>query len=131
MIVSVSHEQLILLSFPDAQVEYAHLDRHSRRLKLRVDNAWLDSDGGSFIGAGELVIAGWDYLDVRVYQHETDRWSNVAFTSLRDICEFLVTASMIVLRGFAKDSGLWTEVSAVGDQIQGTYTPQIALQSSR
>lgn len=126
MIVSVPHEQLTFLSFPDAQVECVHLDRSARRLALRVDHAWLDIVGVGDIGAGELVITGWDQLDVRVYDHETDKWSKVAFAPLRDICEFLVTAATIVLRGFAKDSGLWTEVSAVGEQVQGTYTPQTA-----
>lgn len=126
MITSVTHEQLSHLSFPDAQVERADLDLPARRLSLRVDDAWLDIEGVRGIGAGELVITGWDQLEVRVYDHETDKWSNVAFTPLRDICEFLVNASTIVLRGFARDSGLWTEVSAVGDQTQGTYTPRTA-----
>lgn len=127
MRTSVPPEQLAHLSFPDAQVERAELDLPSRRLTLRVDDAWLDIEGVRGIGAGELVITDWDQLDVRVYDHETDKWSNGAFTPLRDICEFLVTASSIVLRGFAKDSGSWTEVSAVGKRVQGTYTPQTAI----
>lgn len=124
MITSVPHEQLAHLSFPDAQVEGVDLDLQARRMALRVDGAWLDSEGVHAIGAGELVIDGWDHLDVRVYEHETEKWSKVAFTLLRDICEFQADASTIILRGFAKDSGLWTEVAAVGDQIHATYTAQ-------
>lgn len=126
MIPSIPHAQLARLSFPDAQVERIDLDLPARRLTLRVDDAWLDSEGARCIGAGELVITGWDRLDARVYDHAADKWSNVTFTPLRDICEFLVGESTIVLRGFAKDSGLWMEVAAVGGQIQGTYTPQAA-----
>jgi hypothetical protein len=124
MITSVPHEQLAHLSFPDAQVKSVDLDLPARRLALRVDGAWLDSQGASAIGAGELAISGWDHLDVRVYEHEAEQWSKVGFTPLRDICEFLTDASKIILRGFAKDSGLWTEVAAVGDQIHATYTVQ-------
>ena len=126
MITAVPHSQLAHLSFPDAQVKIVSLDLHARRLALRVDDAWLDSDGVRSIGPGELVITGWDHLDVRVYEHETDQWSKVGFTPLRDICEFLVDSWTIVLRGFAKDSGLWTEVAAVGGQIHATYIVQTA-----
>ena len=129
MITTVPHEQLARLSFPDAQVETVDLDPCARRMALRVDGAWLDSEGARSIGAGELVITGWDRLDVRAYEHEAQKWSKIEFTPLRDICEFLVDESAIVLRGFAKDSGLWTEVSAVGDQIQAAYTAQTATES--
>jgi hypothetical protein len=41
---SVPHEQLARLSFPDSQVEAIALDLPARRLALRVDGAWLDSN---------------------------------------------------------------------------------------
>lgn len=126
MTTSVPHEQLARLSFPDSQIEGIDLDLSARRMALRVDGAWLDSEGGRSIGSGELVITGWDHLDIRVYEHDTDRWLKTGFTPLRDICEFLVDSSTIVLRGFAKDSGLWTEVAVVGSQIHATYTVQNA-----
>lgn len=129
MITTVPHEQLVHLSFPDAQVETVDLDSHARRMALRVDGAWLDNGSVRSIGAGELVITGWDRLDVRAYEHEAQKWSTTEFTPLADICEFLVNESAIVLRGFAKDSGLWTEVAAVGDQIQAAYTAQTATES--
>lgn len=128
MITTVPHEQLVHLSFPDAQVEAVDLDAHARRMALRVDGAWLDNGSARSIGPGELVITGWDRLDVRAYEHEAQKWSNIEFTPLRDICEFLVDESAIVLRGFAKDSGLWTEVAAIGDQIQAAYTAQTATE---
>ncbi len=129
MITTVPHEQLVHLSFPDAQVEAVDLDARARRMALRVDGAWLDSGLARSVGAGELVITGWDRLDVRAYEHGAQKWSNIEFTPLRDICEFLVDESAIVLRGFAKDSGLWTEVAAVGGQIQAAYTAQTDTRS--
>lgn len=124
MSVSVTHEQLSLLSFPDAQVESVDLDLPAKRLTLRVDGAWLDREGVGRIGAGALVLAGWERLEVRRYDHERDAWSGVAFTPLRDICEFCADASRSVLRGFARDTGLWTEVAATGPQTRGTYLPR-------
>lgn len=119
--VSVAHERLCQLSFPDAQVEHVELDLHAKQLTLRVDGAWLDGEGAGRIGAGELVVTGWEQLEVRRYDHERDTWSRVAFAPLRDICEFCVDAARIVLRGFARSSGLWTEVAATGAQTRGTY----------
>lgn len=127
MCVSVVHERLSHLSFPDAQVEHVDLDLPAKRLTLRIDGAWLDGEGIGSIGAGDLVVTGWEHLDVRVYDHERDAWSRVAFMPLRDICEFCVDASQIVLRGFAKDTGSWMEIAASGAQTRGTYTPRTAL----
>lgn len=129
MITTVPHEQLVHLSLPDAQVETVDLDARARRLALRVDGAWLDNGSARSIGPGVLFIAGWDRLDVRAYEHDAQKWSNIKFTPLRDICEFIVSESAIVLRGFAKDSGQWTEVAAIGDQLQAAYTAQTPTES--
>lgn len=128
---TIPRKQLAKLSFPDAQVETIDLDLDARRMALRVDNVWLDSEGVRSMSAGELVINGWDRLDIRAYEHHTQKWSKIEFAPLRDICEFLVGESAIVLRGFAKDSGLWTEVTAVGDQVQVAYNAQAAADESR
>ena len=121
MITSVPHSQLAHLSFPDSLVESIGLDLHTRRLALRVDGAWLDNQGLRSIGPGELVITDWAHLTVRVYHHQTDQWLTAEFTPLRDICEFHVDSSRIVLRGFAKDSGLWTELAAIGVRLHAIY----------
>ena len=120
MTSSVPHEQLSHLSFPDAQVESTDLDLQALPMALRLDRAWLNSEPVRSVEAGALVITGWARLEVRAYEHKTGEWSKIEFTPLRDICEFVVDASAIVLRGFAKDSGQWIEVVAAGEQVQAT-----------
>ena len=102
---------LAKVSFPDQEVEDFRFSPQECRLEIRMSGAWLDVEGGLELGASLLVIGGWTGTQARTYDPGRGTWEEQALpTALRDLCEAEFSEELVVLRGFTKDTGLWTEL---------------------
>ena len=98
------------LSFPDYAVRAFVCDAAARHAAVSVDGAWLADGEGRAVGPGQLVIVRWTALQVKTFDPRGNYWSSVpAGEPLKDLCEAEFKSDQVVLRGFSKVSGLWTE----------------------
>lgn len=100
------------LSFPDFEVEKMELSPQEKTLKIFVEGAWLDIDGGTKLGKGVLFFKGWESLAINRFNPITEKWSLVEEVSpetLRDLCEIKFFDASISLSGFGKTLGQWME----------------------
>lgn len=57
----------------------------------------------------------WRQLEVRVYDAAAEQWAiETAGTELRDVCEAEFESTDVVLRGFSRTGGSWTELRFQG-----------------
>jgi hypothetical protein len=113
-IESVSAFTLPLLakvSFPDYDVDAFRFSPHERRLEIVMSGAWLDVDGGRDLGPSALIIGDWTRIESRSYDIVSKAWEKQDVpVALKDLCEAEFREMIVTLRGFATDSGLWTEL---------------------
>jgi hypothetical protein len=100
------------LSFPDFCVKKLDFSLKKKNLKLFVEGAWLDIDGGEQLGRGILFFDGWSSLTIKRFNPISESWShlpNTELESLKDICEFKSIDSTFYIYGFGKQTGYWIE----------------------
>ena len=98
------------LSFPDFDVEKFEFSPQKKELKIFIEGAWLDMDGGSQLGKGILYFNDWENLSISRFDPNIEKWSDLNESSvepLKDICEMKFNDSTISLYGFGKKTGHW------------------------
>ena len=103
----IIYSELKLLSFPDAQVLEMTADIANKTFSLTLDRAYFDSKHKINIDGGTLVLNNWEHFSSKLYSLEGS-W-NFDFDELKDICEFIVSDTQVMLKGFGKKTGNWTE----------------------
>lgn len=105
---TINMPMVTALTFPDFPILDFSLEDGARRLRIEMEGAWLDLDGGREIGRGKLIIEGWSDMSVSRFDH--DAWVEIADPleeSLKDICEVEIGPTT-TLSGFSARTGLWT-----------------------
>lgn len=100
------------LSFPDFGIEKIEFAPKGKKIKIFVEGAWLDLDGGSQLGRGVLYFDDWENLSISRFDLHTEKWSHLnesAIEPLKDLCEVKFADSTICLYGFGKETGHWME----------------------
>ena len=100
------------LSFPDFDVEKIEFSPEGNELKIFVEGACLDINGGSLLGKGILYFKDWENLSMSWFDPNTEKWLDVneaAIEPLKDLCEVKFVDSTIYLYGFGKQFGYWME----------------------
>ncbi|MBX3719771.1 MAG: hypothetical protein KF898_09010 [Parachlamydiales bacterium] len=100
------------LSFPDFDVKKVEFFSEEKKLKIYVEGAWLEINGGSHLKKGVLFFNDWESFLIRRFDPYTKKWSEVneyAIEPLKDLCEVKFTDSAIYLCGFGKQISHWME----------------------
>ncbi len=100
------------LSFPDFDVEKIEFSPKEKKLKIFVEGAWLDINGGFELGKGVLCFSNWEDLSISRFDPCAEKWSNISEVKvepLKDLCEVRFDDSTICLYGFGKQIGHWME----------------------
>ncbi|MES2344535.1 MAG: hypothetical protein V4494_01160 [Chlamydiota bacterium] len=108
------------LSFPDFEVEKMEFSSQEKTLRIFVEGAWLDIDGGSKLGKGVLLFTGWETLSITKFNSNTQKWSPLEEFSaqpLKDLCEVKFFDSTVSLSGFSKETGQWIEWKIVNTKM--------------
>jgi hypothetical protein len=112
------------LSFPDIEVENMEFSPQEKTLKIFVDGAWLDVDGGVKLERGILFFKEWESLSINRFNSTTEKWSSVEefeAEPLRDLCEVNFFDSTISLCGFGTQIGQWVEWKIVNAQMYAEF----------
>lgn len=89
-------------------------DIYEGRLVVAIERAWL-SAGGVSVGRGRLAVQQFRSLTVREYNFDEGGWlPSTPLEKLKDLCEVDFTGDQVLLRGFSRGSGLWTEFNIAG-----------------
>lgn len=100
------------LSFPDFDVEKIEFVPKEKKVKIFVEGAWLDIDGGFQLGRGILYFSDWENLSISRFDPHTEKWTylnELAAEPLKDLCEVKFADPTICLYGFGKQTGYWME----------------------
>ncbi|NGX46713.1 MAG: hypothetical protein K1000chlam3_00074 [Chlamydiae bacterium] len=100
------------LSFPDFDVEKIEFFPKDKKLKIYIEGAWLDVDGGSQLGRGILYFNDWENFLVSRFDPDTEQWLLINvfdIEPLKDLCEVKFNNETICLYGFGKRTGHWIE----------------------
>lgn len=114
------------LSFPDFNVIDIQFSAEQKQLKITVDGACLVDSADAYLentrvlpkglGKGDLFFHAWKefiILQQNMGSNKLDIVSCIApgteFEVIKDICEFSHKEESICIKGFGKNSGLWTE----------------------
>lgn len=100
------------LSFPDFDVEKMEFNPEKKTLKVFVEGAWLDVNGGVLLNKGVLFFSDWDSISISRYDNDLEKWVEVEINNaeeLRDLCEVIWSNSNVHLCGFSRQLGDWTE----------------------
>lgn len=112
------------LSFPDSTVKGMIIDKDLRTLKIKVDTAWLDNNGGITLNNGELMFFRYEAIECKSYNkiNEDFTWVKCQdIVVLKDICEFQIVGNKIILRGFGSSSGFWTEITIINSSVTFSF----------
>ena len=114
MMPVVSMPSLAAISFPDQRVDLWQLSDTPPTLEIHVSGAWLASAGGHELGPSRLAIAGWKAIVFEEYEPSEKLWRpQTPPSGLKDLCEVEFSDELVLLRGFAQATGLWTQVRIV------------------
>ncbi len=101
------------LSFPDFDIEKIAFFPEKKILKIFIEGAWLEVDGGSLLGKGVLCFYDWADFSISRFDPYIKNWSKVEELTnvepLKDLCEMKFANSIIYLYGFGKQIGYWME----------------------
>lgn len=99
------------LSFPDFDVEKMEFSPQEKTLKVFVQGAWLEENGGEMLGKGVLFFNNWESLSINRLDPVTDIWTLLENIPeyLVDLCEVRFLNSDVHLCGFGKTTGRWLE----------------------
>ena len=99
------------LSFPDFDVEKMEFSRQEKTLKVFVEGAWLDENGGEMLGRGILFFSNWDFLSINRFDSDTNTLTPLENIPeyLTDLCEADFLNSDVSLCGFGEKTGKWLE----------------------
>ncbi|MBS0607618.1 MAG: hypothetical protein JSR57_11765, partial [Verrucomicrobia bacterium] len=84
----------------------------NKKMKVFVEGAWLEINGGAQLGKGILYFNDWESFLISRFDPQTEKWSEVSeyeFEPLKDLCEVKFTDSTTYLYGFGKQIGHWME----------------------
>lgn len=113
------------LSFPDFEVEKMEFSPQKKILKIFVEGAWLDVDGGTKLGKGILFFNEWKSLTIYRFDPSTEKWSSAddefPAEQLRALCEVNFFGSTISLSGFGKQLGQWMEWKIVNAKMHAEF----------
>jgi hypothetical protein len=121
---SLNEDMMKNLSFPDFEVEKMEFFPQEKTLKIFVEGAWLDLDGGSKLGKGALFFKEWDSLSINRFDPATEKWSlveGIPVEPLRDLCETKFFDSTVSLCGFGKQMGQWLEWKIVNAKMHAEF----------
>lgn len=121
----LNSDDLTHISFPDFEVEKMVYSPHEKSLKIFVENAWLDRDGGFELGKGCLLFSEWDSISINRFDSILEKWSEVnifPIEALRDLCEVKISDSNISLCGFGKETGQWMEWRIINAKMHAEFT---------
>lgn len=96
------------LSFPDFDIEKMEFSPEKKILKVFVEGAWLDINGGMLLNKGILFFSDWDFLSISRYDNLLEKWIEVEINNaeeLRDLCEVNWLNPNVCLCGFSKQLG--------------------------
>lgn len=109
----IQSENLEKLYFPEALIKELEILLEDRYLKIAVDKAWLDINGGIDLGEGILIFTEWKKIKIKRYDHLIKNWIEIdlkyPIEPLKDLCEFSFSKEEIYLRGFGSVIGQWME----------------------
>lgn len=114
------------LSFPDFEVEKMEFLPEQKILKIYVQGAWLEENGGKILGKGILFFKNWETLSMRRYDPILEKWfeEEIAnFEELRDLSEVKFFNSNAFLNGFGKRVGHWLEWKIVNTTMYAEFEP--------
>ncbi|MGL5263763.1 MAG: hypothetical protein ACRDAI_04195 [Candidatus Rhabdochlamydia sp.] len=100
------------LSFPDFEVKKMEFFPQEKILKIFVEGAWLEMNGGTKLGPGILFFKEWKSLSINRFNPTSEQWfpiPEIPAESLRDLCEVKFSDSAISLCGFGNRTGQWIE----------------------
>ena len=100
------------LSFPDFEIEKMEFSSQRKILKLFVEGAWLEANGGTKLGKGVLFFNDWVSISISKFDPSIEKWVSVEESTpemLRDLCEVKFFNSNVSLCGFGRNSGQWLE----------------------
>ena len=112
------------LSFPDFEVEKMEFFLQEKVLKISVEGAWLEINGGIQLGKGVLFFKDWESLSINRFNSTSEKWSPIeeaSAESLRDLCEVKFFDSVISLCGFGSHTGQWIEWKIVNAKIYAEF----------
>lgn len=99
------------LSFPDFDVEKMEFSPKEKTLKIFIEGAWLEENGGEMLGKGVLFFNNWESLSINRFDSDTRTWTQIENIPeyLIDLCEVKFLNSDVNLCGFGKQTGQWLE----------------------
>lgn len=118
--ISLKKENMKHLSFLDFQVEKIEFHPKKKKLKVFVDGAWLDTNGGHQLGKGVLFFENWDDLSVDNFDSTGTRFEP-PIEYLEDLCELEIDDSSVVLRGFGKELGHWVKWKIINPRMHAEF----------
>lgn len=99
------------LSFPDFDIEKIEFSQEEKTLKIFIEGAWLEENGGELLGRGILFFHNWESISIHRFNSDTRTWTLIDNTSenLTDLCEVNFFNSDVSLFGFGTKTGKWLE----------------------
>lgn len=112
------------LSFPDFEVEKMEFSPEQKILKIFVEGAWLEENGGKRLGKGILFFNNWESLTINRFDPVAETWSLVEIVHpehLKDLCEIKFFNSNVSLCGFGEKIGQWLEWKIVNTKMHAEF----------
>ena len=111
------------LSFPDTEVITFKLDLDKKLFEVNTIDAYVgETPGGREIQYVSLKISRFE--SVKIEEFKDNAAAQINFNpdfGLRDICEFIFEGRNVVLKGFSKARGYWTEYLFTGGKLTVSY----------
>ena len=107
--IEITNEQWQQLSFPDSNILTMII--HDDGLDMTVDSGFLDSPIELTMGTGFIKFTKCQDIKIRSYNPDSKLWYDTC-EILKDLCEVEFREN-VILRGFGKKSGLWTELTLI------------------
>jgi hypothetical protein len=115
-----SENQLKNLSFPDAPVSNFTIDEDSGKASF-VSDAFVGTSPGSVLYDDSLVeISKFSSLEITEEDSRKMPYFNPNL-ALREICEFTFGEGLLIIKGFSKGRGLWTEFKFCNPNVVVSY----------
>jgi len=111
------------LSFPDFNVTKMVFNCPEKLIKIFIDGAIINNTN-EILGAGCLMFYAWKSVYMRSYTRAGDEWKwqkNKSLEELKDLCEVELKGQKVVLRGFGKKRGLWSECEIEGGEAKAEF----------
>lgn len=122
---TLKDNEIVNLSFPDTEVVEFFLDSDRRLCEVTCSHGYIGKQpDGYFIENTKLVISAFSSVKIQEFKDNTleeVREFNFQY-ALKDICEFQLSPSQVILKGFSKIRGYWTEYIFENGKIRVEHT---------